>query len=455
MPLKQPTILLIDDDSMQVHMVTATLERARDCRTLSTTSPLEGIEIAREEAPDLVICDVDMPEMDGIEVTRILRDEFPSMPIIILTGLDDTSTADAAYAAGATDFAVKPLEPRLLLARIDHALREAPTLEAAREAARKSKGAILGSHPKVDELRVFVANVSAAPGVAALLLGESGTGKNLAARAIHSASDDRDARFVEVNCAALPANLLEAELFGYEKGAFTDARQAKQGLVEVAEGGTLFLDEIGTLSLELQAKMLTFLESRRFRRVGGTGDRTVELRVVAATNANLASEIAAGHFREDLFYRLNVAHFTLPPLREIRSDIPELTRHFVEKAAEYFRKPVPRIDPGSLEHLSAYDWPGNVRELRNVVERALIFSKGPTLRLDVPELKGLPTRTAPSAPTEGGLHMPLGLTLEEVERRYIEATMAAAEGQVAKAAEELGVTRKVLWNRRKKLGLLD
>jgi two-component system, NtrC family, response regulator AtoC len=476
MPLKQPTILLVDDDPVQLALITATLERRRRCRTLTSTSSLEGLELARAEAPDLAVCDVVMPDMDGIELTRILRAEFPSMPVIILTGRDDPATADAAYAAGATDFAVKPLDPVLLLARIEHALREAPAKQIAREATKtRFPTEVLGSHRRIQELRVFVANVASVPGIAALLLGESGTGKNLVARAIHAATDDDDARFVEINCAALPANLLEAELFGYEKGAFTDARQAKQGLVEVAAGGTLFLDEIGTLSMELQAKLLSFLESRHFRRVGGTTDRSVELRVVAATNADLNAEIAYGRFREDLYYRLNVAHLTLPPLRDVRSDIPAFVRHFVARAADYFRKPTPEIDEECLDALQSYAWPGNLRELRNVVERALIFHKGGLLRLDVPGSPaasaargGIPlegTRDAdrvsgaagsvPTAAPPGGLIVPLGLTLEELERRYIEATMAASDGQVAKAAEVLGVTRKVLWARRKSLGLID
>ena len=472
MPPRQPTILLVDDDRSQLALLTAVLERGHRYRTVASESPLEGLELARAEAPDLTVCDVNMPEMDGIELTRILRSEFPSMPIIVLTGVEDPETGDAAYAAGATDFAVKPLEPPLLLSRIAHALREAPARELAREATRsRTTAQILGNHPKVQQLRVFVSNVASAPGIACLLLGESGTGKNLAARAIHGATDDDEGRFVEVNCAALPANLLEAELFGYEKGAFTDARKAKQGLVEVASGGTLFLDEIGTLSMEMQAKLLTFLESRTFRRVGGTTDREVELRVVAATNADLPTEIAAGRFREDLYYRLNVAHFVLPPLREIRSDIPELARAFVARAADYFRKPKPRIHDESLGQLLEYDWPGNARELRNVVERALIFSRGDTLRLDVPvsgpggQIRGPggaapdpaaePGQPASESGTDAHLTLPLGLTLEEVERRYIRATLDALDGQVAEAADGLGVTRKVLWSRRKKLGILD
>ncbi len=477
MQAKRPTILVVDDDPLQIATVTSALERQGRYRTVTATSSLKGLELARAEAPDLAVCDVVMPGMDGIELTRILHFEFPTMPVIILTGREDLKTSDAAYQAGAVDFAVKPLDPLLLLSRIEHALRDAPVREMGRAATRSQfTGEVLGYHPRILDLRAFIDNVASVPGVPALLLGESGTGKNLVARAIHAtATRQDDARFVEVNCAALPANLLEAELFGYEKGAFTDARQAKQGLVEVAAGGTLFLDEIGALPLGMQAKLLTFLESRRFRRVGGTTDRGVDLRVLAATNVDLPAEVAAGRFREDLYYRLNVAYFVLPPLREIRSDIPALARHFVEKAAAYFRKPVPEIEADSLRRLQAYDWPGNVRELRNVVERSLIFFREGRLTLDVPAAAG--GEAAPSgedvpaaedrgaagcggpgeaAPAQGGppLPVPVGLTLEEMERRYIQATLAATGGHVGRAAGMLGLTRKVLWSRRRKLGLL-
>ncbi|HEU4886129.1 MAG TPA: sigma 54-interacting transcriptional regulator, partial [Longimicrobium sp.] len=250
----------------------------------------------------------------------------------------------------------------------------------------------------------------------------------------------------------LPANLLEAELFGHEKGAFTDAKQAKKGLVEVADGGTLFLDEIGSMPLELQAKLLTFLESRTFRRIGATREQAVTLRVVAATNTDLLGEVARGGFREDLYYRLNVASQTLPPLRAIRSDIPEIARHFTKRAAEYFAKPLPQIEPESEERLERYDWPGNARELRNVIERSMIFSRGPQLK--IVELQPF-AAPAPAAPVVDGLVIPNGLTLDEVEARYIDETLTRMGGNVTAAAEQLGVSRKVLWQRRKRHGLLN
>jgi transcriptional regulator with PAS, ATPase and Fis domain len=307
----------------------------------------------------------------------------------------------------------------------------------------------VGSHDLVQQVREFVDQVASVAQVTALLLGESGTGKNMVARAIHGASLQAHMRFVEVNCAALPASLLEAELFGYEKGAFTDARQMKKGLVEVAEGGTLFLDEIGSMPLELQAKLLTFLESRSFRRIGSTREQQVSVRVIAATNVDLAGEVARGNFREDLYYRLNVASKVLPPLRAIKSDIPAIARHFVKRAAEYFAKPVPEIEAESLERLKRYDWPGNARELRNVIERSMIFSRDHVLRM--PELTS--PSSAPAAPPNS-VPIPRGLTLEEVERMYIEATLADVGGSINAAAARLGVSRKVLWQRRKRHGMV-
>jgi transcriptional regulator with PAS, ATPase and Fis domain len=341
------------------------------------------------------------------------------------------------------------VDPNSLATRIARSLQEVPARELLTDAAKKKfdPHGIIGSHPLVQEVRRFVDNVARIPNVSALLLGESGTGKNLVARAIHGAGAASSYRFVEVNCAALPANLLEAELFGYEKGAFTDARQTKKGLAEEADGGTLFLDEIGSMPLELQAKLLTFLESRTFRRIGATKEIHVELRVVAATNADLAGEAGKGRFREDLFYRLNVASHVLPPLRKIRSDIPELARLFVNRAAQYFGKTVPMIERESVDRMQKHDWPGNARELRNIVERALIFSQDNVLA--VGELAAGTT----SVP-EDIVAIPRGRTLEEVERLYIEATLAELGGNVAAAAERLGVTRKVLWARRKRLGLL-
>jgi two-component system response regulator AtoC len=448
-----PTVFIIDDDADQVALVTAQIERGRRFATKGFTRPESAIEEIRADPPDAVVCDLVMPGMDGIAFVRRVRELDGALPIIIATARGTEGDAERALEAGATDFVTKPIEPRALETRIRRALEQAPREELLQSftQAKFDPHAIIGRHPLIEEVREFIENVGSVPQVSSLLLGESGTGKNLVARAIHAASRAAGHRFVEVNCAALPASLLEAELFGYEKGAFTDAKAAKKGLVEVADGGTLFLDEIGSMPLELQAKLLTFLESRTFRRIGATREQSVTLRVVAATNTDMAAEVARGGFREDLYYRLNVASQVLPPLRLIRSDIPEIARHFVKRAAEYFAKPLPEIEPESEERLQRYDWPGNARELRNVIERSMIFSRGPRLRI----VELAPFAASASAPSAvDGLVVPNGLTLEEVEARYIDETLKQLGGNVTAAAEQLGVSRKVLWQRRKRHGLL-
>ena len=459
-PTRKPTIVLVDDDATQVTLLTATLERTGRFETLPFRDPREALEAVLSEAPDGVITDLLMPEMSGLELVARVRAEYPALPVIVLTGLTGDDSAERAFEAGATDFVSKPMEPRSLVSRLDRALLRAPEEEVLVEVAQRSSGlpAILGSHPLVEAVRETVRQVATVPGVPALLLGESGTGKNLVARALHAESRRAHHRFVEVNCAALPENLLEAEIFGYERGAFTDAKKTKKGLAEVADRGTLFLDEIGTLTPVLQAKLLTFLESRSFRRVGGTHDIQVDLRIVAATNADLSGAVREGQFRDDLYYRLNVATINLPPLRAVARDIGALAEHFLTRAARDFGKALPRLPAESVRRLQAYDWPGNARELRNVMERALIFSSGDTIRPEDLFAGGAPTTfgsASPArAPSADGAGLPLGLTLDEIERRYIEATLEANGGDVGRSAESLGVTRKVLWARRKKHGLL-
>lgn len=449
----KPRILVVDDTPEDLALLTHHLESSREYRTIAVKSAQAGMQQAASEPPDLVVSDLVMPEMDGIAFAAALRETHPTVPVLIITAKGTEEEAARAFEAGATDFLHKPVNPADLKARVKHALQEAPRQELLEEVekARFDPNAILGSHELVQEVRRFVGEVASVTRAPVLLLGESGTGKNLVARAIHGLGEGSARRFVEINCAAVPENLLEAELFGHEKGAFTDASRAKRGLAEEADGGTLFLDEIGSMPLSLQSKLLGFLESRSFRRLGSTEEIHVTLRVIAATNSNLQSMVEEGSFREDLYYRLNVASHTLPPLRHIKSDLPILTEHFVRKAAQYFAQPIPEVDASSVEKLADHDWPGNVRELRNVIERAMIFRRGQVLEIPTPSHA---KATRSPLPDREGISLPLGLSLQEVEKRYIEATMKHADG-VAEAADTLAISRKVLWARRKEYGLLD
>ncbi len=454
-------VYILDDDLIHAKLVAANLGPGR-FRTQVFDRPDALLAHHAEEPADAVITDLVMPEVDGVEVTRRLRSGDRHLPIFVLTGHADVATAIDALKAGATEYLTKPVNIDELTTLLTRALAERPLLEegASLEQARGkeySVQAILGQHPQVEAVRAFVRRMAEIPRPSVLLLGESGTGKNLVARAIHYSSAHSAGRFVEINCSALPATLLEAELFGYKKGAFTDAREAKRGLIEVADGGTLFLDEIAELGSEVQAKLLNFLESRRFRRLGGTDEIEVGLRLITATNRELKEQVDAGKFRADLYYRITVAAVTLPPLREIKSDIPLLADHFRETFNREFKKRVESLDATALEALQAWHWPGNVRELRNVIERALIFSDGPSLkRSDLPALGQRERRArgeGDSRPDK--FQLPKGLSLAEAEREYIRHTLEDTGGNIQRAAEILGISRKNVWEKRKRYGLLE
>jgi DNA-binding NtrC family response regulator len=455
----EPKVYLLDDDLSFAKLLAVNLRDAGVHRTEVFQSAEELLARRGESPPDAVITDLRMPEMDGIEVTRRLRQADPHLPIFVLTAHAEMTSAIDALKAGANEYLTKPVNLDELTTLLRRALAERPKLEevAALEATRKqefSAQALLGSHKKLDKVKEFVRKVAGIPYPTVLLYGESGTGKNLVAQAIHYSSPHTAGRFVEINCSALPAPLLEAELFGHKKGAFTDAKESKRGLFEVANGGTLFLDEIGDLSFELQAKLLNFLESRRFRRVGGTDDIEVTLRIITATNRHLEDLVQAKGFRQDLFYRLNVATLTLPPLRELDGDIPVIADHFREVFNAEFRKDVRSISAEALDALRAWEWPGNVRELRNVIERAMIFADGSVLEVsDLPPF-GASERRAPTT-GDGIATIPLKLTLVDAEKEYIRQTLEAYQGSVQRAAEALGISRKNLWQKRKKYGLLD
>jgi two-component system response regulator AtoC len=456
-----PKVYILDDDLTYAKLLAANLGKAGKFRNEVFEAHQELFDRRAEEPPDVVITDLIMPGLSGIEVARRLRQSDPHLPIFVLTAHADLESAIEALKAGANEYLTKPVNMEELTTLLNRALEERPLREEAasiRQVQQEefSLRAILGHHPKIEEIRQFVRRVAEIPRPTVLLLGESGTGKNLVARTIHYSSPHSAGRFVEINCSALPSQLLEAELFGYQKGAFTDARESKRGLIEVADAGTLFLDEIGDLSHALQAKLLNFLESRRFRRLGGTEEIEVSQRLITATNRDPEALVRAGEFRADLYYRIGVATHELPPLREVKSDLPLLAEHFRDVFSQEFRKQVGRISPDALKVLEEWNWPGNVRELRNVIERAMIFAEGPELtRDDLPELGTIELEAA-SGDSEAadGFAIPRGLSLANAEKEYIRRTLDACDGSVQRAAEILGVSRKNLWEKRKKHGLL-
>ncbi|UCC48040.1 MAG: sigma-54-dependent Fis family transcriptional regulator [Gemmatimonadota bacterium] len=457
-----PKVYILDDDLTYAKLLAANLGKAGRFRNEVFDNHQALFDRRSEEPPDAVITDLVMPGFSGIEVTRRLRASDPHLPIFVLTAHGDMETAIEALKAGANEYLTKPVNMDELTTLLQRALDERPLREevASIQKVRQeefSVRAILGQHPRIEEARAFVRRVAEIPRPTVLLLGESGTGKNLVARAIHYSSPHSTGRFVEINCSALPSQLLEAELFGYQKGAFTDARESKRGLIEVADGGTLFLDEIGDLSRELQAKLLNFLESRRFRRLGGTDEIEVSQRIITATNRDIEASVRRSEFRADLYYRVSVATHELPPLREIKDDLPLLADHFREVFNREFRKQVSRISPEALKTLQDWDWPGNVRELRNVIERAMIFADDTQLTpTDLPELGSIEIEVEPAEIEAGDtFRIPTGLTLAEAEKEYIRQTLEACGGSVQRAAELLGISRKNLWEKRKKYGLLD
>ncbi|MFL5386221.1 MAG: sigma-54-dependent transcriptional regulator [Longimicrobiaceae bacterium] len=443
------TVLVVDDDLLHARLLRANLSHPARVRAEVAGSASEALQRIAAGGVDAVVTDLVMPGMDGIELTRRIRAAGSTIPVVLVSAAATLERGVEAMRAGATDVAAKPVNVTTLLARIKAAV--APGRAAAAVETPGGGGAerwIFGDHPRLAAVCGFAEQVARTPWARVLVTGESGTGKSLLARAIHHLSGAAGA-FVEVNCAALPPQLLEAELFGYEKGAFTDAKEQKRGLVEAAEGGTLFLDEVDTLPLEVQSKLLVFLETRDIRRVGGVQGIAVRTRVVTATGADLHRLAREGRFRRDLLFRLDVAAVEMPPLRAMPEVIPGLVARFAAALCAEHERPVPELDAAALAAAAADPWPGNARELRNAVERALIFHRGGPLEVHPP------VRRADAAEGADGstLRVPLGTSLEEVERRYLAAVLEAFPTALATVAERLGISRKTLWEKRRRYGL--
>ncbi len=448
-------ILIIDDEESILESLADILED-EGYRVVTAASATQGKRILQEENPDLLILDVWLPDTDGLELLRSLRQEVPGLPVIIISGHGTVEMAVEAIKLGAFDFLEKPLSYDRVVVTVANALRfRALEEENLRLRARITGKGLSGESPAIRRVKTEIERV-APTDATVLIVGESGVGKEVAARMIHELSVRRNRPFVEVNCAAIPDELIESELFGHEKGAFTGATTVKRGKFELANGGTLFLDEIGDMSLSAQAKVLRVLQEKRFERLGGTKTLEVDVRVIAATNKDLQKEIVAGRFRQDLFFRLNVVPIRIPPLRERPEDIPLLVEEFLQELAQHTGLGQKSLEPEVLEALKRYSWPGNVRELRNLIERLVIMASGPKITLKdlPPEIS--PVTPQPEAPSPDPWFVCDNFkeARQLFEREFLRRKMAKFQGNISQTAEAIGLERSYLHRKLKALGLV-
>ncbi len=438
-------VLIVDDDATSRRLLEVRL-RSMECEVTMAADGQEALSLIQREVPSMMLLDLQMPRMDGMELLRMLRRDGIDLPTIVITAHGSIETAVDAMKEGAYDFLPKPFDPKHLEIVVRKALERRQLLESnrlLRDTLAARTPDIIGGSPLIGRA-VELARKVAVTNSTVLLLGESGTGKEVFAHAIHRWSPRMDRPFVIVNCVALSEQLLESELFGHEKGAFTGAHQAKKGKFEVAHGGTVFLDEIGDMPAALQAKLLRVLQDHTFERVGGGRPIRADIRVIAATNRDLDKAVKDGRFREDLFYRLNVVRITLPPLRDRREDLPTLVRHFVARYATETKKAVRGVTQETMALLAAHAWPGNVRELANVIERAVVLSAGDQI---VPEDLALTGAVPASPPTLSAASAKIGEyhgQVKEYKQAIIKTALRQAGGNQTKAAELLGLQRTYL-----------
>lgn len=451
-------ILIVDDEETLLATTSLELQRGGHvCR--SVTSAEAALAHLQGAEPQLALVDIRLPEMDGVELIRRIRSSGFDFPIVVMTAYGSVEGAVAAMKVGATDYLQKPVGIAELELVIDRALRNSRLAKrlAVFERERERQGverSIIAESDSMKSVTALVRRIAAVPPdehghlPTVLITGETGTGKDVVAHLIHDLSSRRDAPFVQINCSALPAQLVEAELFGYEKGAFTDAKTQKKGLFEAAEEGVIFLDEIGDMPMTLQAKLLLVLEQRKFRRLGDTRERKVQARTLAATNCDLTRLAAEGKFRKDLLFRLQSLAIQLPPLRSRGGDILRLAEHFVRRQAVRLHRAVPELSPSAADAIQRYDWPGNIRELDNVLQRAVLLTDDDAIHAEHLNLN----QSALSAPAAGlnDIRFPFGresFSLADVEQRVIDQAIDFCGGNISEAARMLGVSRGALRHR--------
>ncbi len=438
-------ILVVDDELIVRESLKGWLKKSGYEVDTASSGP-EALQMLELAPYDLLFLDIMMPKMNGLEVLEIVKKRFPETLVVMITAYGSVETAVKAMKNGANDYLMKPFEPETLALLVEKLLQQKKIIEEnfllKEQVARSVRFEnIIGVSEEMQQIFDMIMDISSTD-VPVLITGETGTGKELVAKAIHAKSPRKHGPFIPINCGAFPEHLLETELFGHEKGAFTGAHRAKKGRIEMSHGGTLFLDEVGEIPLKMQIDLLRVLETKCFHRVGGTEEIKVDFRILAATNRDLLQEIEKGNFRQDFYYRLNVISLHIPPLRERPEDIPVLAEHFMRRYSRETNKDIDTITPEAMDVLKKYPWPGNVRELQNAIERAVVISKKRCL--DVEEFSFL------QVSAKGiGKHK----SLEEIEREHIEAMLRAHDWNVSKTARALKINRVTLHKKIKKYGL--
>jgi len=448
----QTRILIIDDDE-SIGSTLSRIFRRFGYETRETTTGKQGLAVFSTESIDLVLLDLQLPDMDGIDIAREMVTANPAIPIIVISAHGNIPTAVEATKLGVYDFLEKPLNRERLLLTVRNAIarRELDQRLARYQADSLARYQMIGQSPQMQQIFTLIERVAPSD-TSVLILGENGVGKELVAQAIHAKSLRAKNKLIKINCAAIPDNLLESELFGHTKGAFSGAYQAKTGRFELADRSTLFLDEIGDLSAVLQAKILRFLENGEIQRVGSIETKIVDVRILAATNQNLQEKIKRNEFRLDLFYRLNGITISVPPVRERSTDIPLLLEHFTRRYAEKYGVIQPHLSPAALNFLSGYAWPGNIRQIQNFINKLMLLRQ--TNVIDLAEIRELMDETVP-VPMEGNADeiQPLQIVRAQFEQQYLRKALERTNWQVSKAAELLGIDRAYLYRKMKNLGI--